>query len=56
MGALSPVAAKRIFQDVWICMRCNAKNRSSRGKKPTKCRKCNSDKLRQRKKGKKKSA
>ncbi len=54
--ALSPVAAKRIFKDVWVCMHCNAKNRSHKGKPPPKCRKCNSKKLRQRKKGKKKSA
>ena len=53
---MNPVAAKRIFQDVWICMRCNAKNRSNHSKPPAKCRKCNSRKLRLRKKGKKKSA
>ena len=55
MGALSPVAARRIFQGVWICMHCNAKNRAGSGR-PAHCRKCGSNKLRQRKKGKKKSS
>ncbi|MCR4369068.1 MAG: 50S ribosomal protein L40e [archaeon] len=53
--ALSQVAAKRLFQDVWICMRCNAKNTGQKGKKPAKCRKCNSTRLRGKKKGKKKA-
>jgi len=54
--AMSAIAAKRIFADVWICMRCNASKRSSKGKKPDKCRKCNSKHLRLKKKGKKKAA
>lgn len=41
-----PEADKRLFANMWICMRCNAKNRTSEGKKPAKCRKCNSQKLR----------
>ena len=39
-------ADKRLFINVWICMRCNAKNRGSEGKKPDACRKCGSKKLR----------
>ncbi|HZX33866.1 MAG TPA: 50S ribosomal protein L40e [archaeon] len=53
---MAAVAQKRLFQNVWICMRCNAKNRAQTGKMPSKCRKCNSKKLRLRKKGKKKAA
>ena len=54
--ALAVSALKRIFGDVWICMRCNCRNKGQKGKAPHKCRKCNSKKLRQRKKGKKKAA
>ncbi|VVC00717.1 Uncharacterised protein [uncultured archaeon] len=54
--ALLPVASKRIFTDVWICMRCNCRNKGQKGKPPAKCRKCHSKKLRQRKKGRKKAA
>jgi ribosomal protein L40E len=39
-------ADKRMFSNVFICMRCNAKNRGSEGKKPSKCRKCGSKRLR----------
>lgn len=46
-------AEKRIFSGVWICMKCNAKNRVSVGKKPYKCRKCGSKRLRLKKKSKK---
>jgi ribosomal protein L40E len=53
--ALVPASANRIFKGVWICMRCNHRNRSGKGTKPEKCRKCGSNKLRQRKKGKKKA-
>lgn len=50
----SKAAENRLFANVWICMRCNGKNRSTPGKKPNKCRKCNSHKLRlKRKKAKK---
>jgi len=38
-------AEARLFKDVWICMRCNAKNRKP-GAKPAKCRKCGSIRLR----------
>ncbi len=48
-------ADARIFSNVWICMRCNAKNRSSEGKKPIKCRKCKSKGLRLKKKALKKT-
>ncbi|MFH1225184.1 MAG: 50S ribosomal protein L40e [Candidatus Diapherotrites archaeon] len=52
--AKSKAAENRLFANVWICMRCNGKNRSTPGKKPSKCRKCNSHKLRlKRKKAKK---
>jgi len=53
--ALSQIAAHRLFENVWICMRCNAKKRGQKGKKPDKCRKCNSKDLRLKKKGKKKA-
>lgn len=46
-------AEDRLFANVWICMRCNAKNRSSAGKKPSKCRKCGSNRLRLKRKAKK---
>jgi len=49
-------AEKRIFANVWICMRCNAKNRSSPGKKPGKCRKCASKRFRLKSKVKKAAA
>lgn len=39
-------ADKRLFINMWVCMRCNAKNRGSEGKKPSVCRKCGSKKLR----------
>ncbi|MFH1587694.1 MAG: 50S ribosomal protein L40e [Candidatus Diapherotrites archaeon] len=38
---------------MWICMKCNAKNRVSSGKKPAKCRKCDNKKLRLKRKAKK---
>lgn len=46
-----PEATERLFDNVWVCMRCNATNRTG-GAKPTKCRKCHSKRLR----GKKKTA
>ena len=45
-------ADNRLFKNVWICMRCNAKNRSPVGK-PRKCRKCGSPRLRLKHKAKK---
>jgi ribosomal protein L40E len=38
-------AEARLFKNIWICMSCNAKNRSPT-KKPRKCRKCGSIRLR----------
>ena len=35
-----PEAEARLFQDVWICMKCNARNRGYRGKPPERCRRC----------------
>jgi len=46
-------AEKRLFKNVWVCMNCNAKNRSTPGKKPDRCRKCNTKSLRLKKKRKK---
>ena len=46
-------ADKRLFANVWICMKCNAKNRASPGKKPSRCRKCKSKRLRLKHKAKK---
>lgn len=40
------VAENRLFKDVWVCMNCNARNKSAPGKKPAKCRKCGSRRLR----------
>ncbi len=54
--AMSIPVIKRLFENVWICMRCNAKIRGQKGKKPLKCRKCNSKRLRLKKKAKKKTA
>ncbi|MDO8634349.1 MAG: 50S ribosomal protein L40e [archaeon] len=48
-----PAAEKRLFSNVWICMRCNAKNRASPGKQPAKCRKCQSKRFRLKNKAKK---
>ncbi len=48
-----PEADARLFKNVWICMDCLAKNRGNTGKKPDKCRKCNSKNLRLKKKKKK---
>ena len=45
-------ADARLFKNVWICMRCNAKNRSL-SRKPAKCRKCGSPRLRLKHKAKK---
>ena len=45
-------AESRLFKGVWVCMRCNAKIRGG-GQKPSKCRKCGSQRLRLKKKGKK---
>ncbi len=56
MAVLSAVAAGRLFDDVWICMQCGAKNRGNGIKKPDKCRKCKKDDFRLKKKGKKKAA
>lgn len=52
----APASVKRIYEGVFICMRCNAKMRSDvlrvkSGK--VKCRKCNSNELRSKKKERK---
>ena len=41
-----PEAEARLFKDVWICMKCNARNRGYGGKPPEKCRRCKSKRLR----------
>ncbi|MDO8538558.1 MAG: 50S ribosomal protein L40e [archaeon] len=46
-------ADARMFVNMFVCMRCNAKNRGSPGKKPAKCRKCGSRRLRLKHKQKK---
>lgn len=38
-------AEARLFKNVWVCMHCNAKNRCP-NRKPRKCRKCGSIRLR----------
>lgn len=52
--AIFPEAMKRMFENVWVCMNCNAKNRGPEGGKPDKCRKCNSKRLRLKRSKKKK--
>ena len=49
-------ADARMFVNMFVCMRCNAKNRGSQGKKPSKCRKCGSRRLRLKHKQKKAGA
>ncbi|NOQ55338.1 MAG: 50S ribosomal protein L40e [Nanohaloarchaea archaeon] len=39
------IAVKRLFTNVYICMRCNAKVRSGK-RDGIKCRKCNSKNMR----------
>jgi len=57
MGKLrAPATVKRVYERVFICMKCNAKIRSDvlrvkAGK--VKCRKCNSKQLRVKKKDRK---
>ncbi len=46
-------ATNRLFANVWVCMKCNAKMRVGEGKKPSKCRKCGSRRLRLKRKVKK---
>jgi len=50
---LQKEAADRMFKNVWICMKCGAKNRGGTRGKPAKCRKCNCKDLRLKKKPKK---
>ena len=45
-------ATKRNFENVYVCQRCGATIRSASGK-PPKCRKCQSKRLRLKKKKKK---
>ncbi len=47
-----PEAMARVFKNMYICMKCNARNRGNTGKVPTICRKCGSTGLRLKKKGK----
>ena len=49
-------ADSRLFANMFVCMRCNAKNRGSMGRKPDKCRKCGSKRLRLKHKQKKAGA
>ncbi len=46
-------ADDRLFNNVWVCMQCNATNRSRPGDKPYRCRKCKSKALRLKRKVKK---
>ena len=48
-------ATKRNFENVYVCQKCNATNRSASGI-PAKCRKCQSKKFRLKKKKKKTAA
>jgi ribosomal protein L40E len=52
--ALDPVVEQRMFSNVFVCMRCNARNRAALSKirqGKVRCRKCGYDRLRVRKKG-----
>jgi ribosomal protein L40E len=49
------LVVKRRFENVFVCQKCNATNRFGTGK-PTRCRKCGSDRLRLKKKKKKSGA
>ena len=46
------LATKINFENVYVCQKCNATNRSASGE-PSKCRKCASKKFRLKKKKKK---
>ena len=46
------LAIKRRFENVYICQKCNATNRSASGL-PAKCRKCDAKRFRLKKKKKK---
>ena len=48
-------ATIRNFEDVYVCQKCNATNRSASGE-PAKCRKCQSKRFRLKKKKKKTAA
>ncbi len=51
-----PAAMNRIYERVWVCMRCNAKIRADSGKvieRKVKCRKCGYKGLRQKSKERK---
>ncbi len=50
---ISKEASERLFKNIWVCMKCNARNRGNTGERPLKCRKCGSKRLRQKKKPKK---
>jgi len=47
--ARNPAVDARVFRNVFICMKCNAKIRTNNPKK-TKCRKCGAKALRPKKK------
>lgn len=52
--AINPIVEQRMFKNVFICMRCNARIRAASQKvraKKVYCRKCGYDGLRVRKKG-----
>ncbi|AJF59703.1 MAG: 50S ribosomal protein L40e [Candidatus Diapherotrites archaeon] len=46
-------ADNRIFSNVWVCLKCKKKIRSSPGKRPDACRKCGYKKFRLKNKAKK---
>lgn len=53
--AIEPVIDRRMFRNVFICMRCNARNRAAESKVrlgKVLCRRCGYKHLRPRKKGK----
>ncbi|MBI4043658.1 MAG: 50S ribosomal protein L40e [Candidatus Diapherotrites archaeon] len=41
-----PEAENRLFANIWVCMACNARHRMGVGKKPKRCRKCKSTRMR----------
>ena len=48
-----PDAEKRMFENVWVCMKCKATNKGRAGVKPARCRKCKGKNMRVKRKSKK---
>ncbi len=51
--ALHEAVLKRVYQGVYVCMKCNALHRSGKQKPKLVCRKCGSTRFRPKKKDRK---